>query len=122
VTSATRADRRLLALAAVFAPARATALLSRLAGAEAEPLLREGERATAAPRPERLRALAMALGNPGSSQLPAATFEAVVIAERPQVAAALRRLAAGAAPSGSAGAPRPALARLLRERLEPLDG
>jgi len=100
--------RRLCALAALFAPERAGALVGRLAGATPDGA-REAGRLVASARRERLRALAEAL----TLALPGPDAEALAASERPAVAAVLRAVAAGL-PAGVAS---PALVRLCRERL-----
>lgn len=85
-----RRDRTLLALVAVFTPSRASSLLSRLGGPEAEPLLATGTHLASLPRRERLLALAAALDE----------------------LAPTRPWAGG---GGSGNPPRPALTRLLEE-------
>jgi hypothetical protein len=104
-------DRTVAALAAVFAPAAAGALLFRLATPGAPAAREHAVRLAASSRDDRLGALAAALGEarpggPGQGERAAA-------AERPRVARALRAIAAGSAPADLA----PALARLCRGRL-----
>jgi hypothetical protein len=103
-------DGRLAALAAAFAPSRATVLLGRLAAPAPPELAPECARLAAAPRRERLLALAAALR--GGAEVPRSLAEALAKQERPRIAALLSRLAAGAPPGDVA----PALVRLCRER------
>lgn len=104
---------RLVALAALFAPERAAALLGRLAGPDGSRAAARAALLSAAPRRERLHALAAALGGRGDRRARAAAAAGV---ERPRVAAMLRRV--GEDPS--TGAERsPLLGRLCRERVEP---
>jgi len=100
------ATRRLCALAALFTPERAAALLSRLADS-APAAEREAARLVTAARRERLLALGevLALGS-GDPADPAGE-------ERPRVAEVLRAVRTGAPAGGAA----PALARLCLERL-----
>ena len=106
------ADRRLAALAATFAPDVAGRILGRLAGGE--PAAAWGQALAALPQAERLADLAGALESFAEAVDPAAA-RAVLDAERPAVARALRRLVLGRA-SWPAGLPlllaRPALERL----------
>jgi len=114
------ADRCLVALAAVVAPALAERLLGHLAG---------GAAATAAAaclsaesRAVRLAALAEALRS-GRHPHPRERLRAAVSAERPGVAAALRALApedAGEEAGPGALASAPLVTRLCLERLESL--
>jgi hypothetical protein len=101
--------RRVAALAAVLAPARAGALLARLPEAGAP---ESAAALAAAPRQDRLRALAGALAaDPGEAR---ARAEGAAAAERPRIAALLRALAAGepTAPAASS-----VLMRLCRETI-----
>jgi hypothetical protein len=96
--------RRLCALAALFAPEHAPALLSRVSGPPGE-AAREATRLVAAARRERLRALGevLALGaEPGAEP---------ALAERPRVVEVLRAVETGAPAGGAA----PALVRLCVE-------
>jgi hypothetical protein len=68
----TRGRRRLVALAAVLAPARAARLLSRLGEPEAAAAVRLAERLATAPRRVRLAALAAALPEAGPAARPGA--------------------------------------------------
>jgi hypothetical protein len=107
----TARDRRLAALAVAFAKGRAPALLSRLSGPRAVAAAESAGRLEAAPRHDRLAALAAAMSrDPGP---PLASSEAGATLERPRVAAVMRAIASGAPPPG-ASAP---LVRLCRERL-----
>lgn len=108
-------DRRLLALVAVFAPARATALLSRVETAGIGSLLERAAHAAAAPRRERLEALAASLEPAGPRLAPRESVETVATGERTRVAAQLRALAERRA-LGPAATTR-TLQRLLDERL-----
>lgn len=101
---------RLAALAALFCPDRAAALLGRLAGPEAPDAAAGAALLAAAPRRERLHALAAALGD-GAAGVRARALAAAPL-ERPRLAAALRRLAHGACDGGA-----PLLRRALRERI-----
>lgn len=105
------ADRRLGALAALFAPGRARALAARASDPGALASLEDSARLATAPRRERLAALATAVSaDPGASR---ACAEAAAALERPRVAAVLRALGSGTpAPDVS-----PPLLRLCRERV-----
>ncbi|HET8538423.1 MAG TPA: hypothetical protein VFL83_00995 [Anaeromyxobacter sp.] len=107
-------ERRIAALAAVFDPARAGALLGRLAAADASAAIAAAAELAGAPRRERLRALAGALAaDPPVARVRRA--EAVAASERPRIAALLRTLA-----SSDAGATTRAavvLERLCREAI-----
>ncbi len=108
----TAADRRLAALAALFAPGSAVALLARLGGAGRADPVGYAARLAAAPRRDRLAALSAAVAiDPDVAH---ARAEAVATAERPRVAALLRTLAAG---GGADAGVSPALIRLCRERI-----
>jgi len=98
------ANRRLCALAALFAPERAGALLGRL-GEGAPEAVREAVRLVAAARRERLQALGEVLDLGADPCRDAAE-------ERPRVAEVLRATRAGA-PVGAASA---VLVRLCREQ------
>jgi hypothetical protein len=104
-------DRRLAALAVAFAKGRAPALLSRLAGTRAVAAAESAGRLEAAPRHDRLAALAAAMS--GDPAQPPASAEAAAALERPRVASAMRAIASGVLPPDSS-AP---LVRLCRERL-----
>lgn len=106
----TVAERRLAALAACLAGARAGALLDRGASAEARS---EAARLAALPREGRLHALAAALAAGVAADLGARSAE-VARAERPGIAALVSRLALGLAPGPRVA---PALARIVQERL-----
>jgi hypothetical protein len=101
--------RRVTALAAVFAPARAGALLGRLVEADAPDACAGAAALAGAPRRDRLRALAGALAADPSDVVERA--DAAAAAERPRVAALLRSLASPGAATGAS----PALVRLCRE-------
>lgn len=105
------ADRRLVALAATFAPDVAPRILGRAAGGD---LAAWGQALALRPRSERLAALAGAL-TPGPEETSLAPGRVVLGAERPAVARALQRLVLGRAP-WPAGV-HPLLARAARERL-----
>jgi hypothetical protein len=113
-------DLRLLALVAVFAPARAGPLLSRLGVHDAEPLRTEGSRLAAATRRVRLLALAAAIPQPGPSH--SELSAAIAAAERPRPAAALRVALPADGSGPKLDALRPALRRLLGERLQAATG
>jgi hypothetical protein len=101
------ADARLAALAALFAPHHAAALLARAAGAPGG----EAARLAAAPRRDRLAALASSTAtDPATAR---ARAEAAAAVERPRIAGLLRVVAAG----GNAPAVAAALLRLCRERI-----
>jgi hypothetical protein len=104
-------ERRLAALAAAFAGARAPALLSRVSGPRAVAGVEDAGRLAAGPRHERLAALSGAMSiEPGRDE---ATAEAAAALERPRVAALLRALGSGSpVPQAS-----PPLLRLCRERI-----
>jgi hypothetical protein len=103
--------RPVAALAAVFAPERAGALLARMSEPDAADSLLGAAALSAAPRRDRLRALAGALASdPAECR---ARAEAAARAERPRVAALLRSVAAGGAGDGAS----PALVRLCREAI-----
>ena len=68
----TRGRRRLAALAATLAPARAARLLSRLGDPEGAAAVRLAERLAPAPRRVRLAALAAALAEAGPAARPRA--------------------------------------------------
>jgi hypothetical protein len=103
-------DQRVAILAALFAPQRSSALLARL-GTGSEDAIALATRLAAAPRPERLRALADALAADGPAlPLPAS---AVASAERPRVAALIQAIADGREVVRAA----PVLVHLCRERL-----
>jgi hypothetical protein len=120
VTAASPDDRRLLALIAVFAPARAEPLLSRLGVPGAGPLRSEGCRIATAPRRDRLLALAAEIPTPESSH--SELLVAFAASERPRTATALRIAFPADGRTAHLDALRPALRRLLCERLEPSSG
>lgn len=103
------ADRRLTALLAAFAPDRCARLVARLETAGAAAVTEQVDRLAAAPRHERLAALAVALS---VGRAAPAQGQAVARAERPRIAALLGSLGQG---TGSGAAP--ALVRLCRQRL-----
>ncbi len=103
------ADRRLTALLAVFSPGNGASLVTRFGTAEIAGLAEQVERLAAAPRHERLSALAMALSSGSAAP---AQVSALARAERPRVSALLASLGQGT-PVGAA----PALLRLCRHRL-----
>jgi hypothetical protein len=107
----TPGDRRLSALAALFAPARAPALLARAGGPGAARGVEHAARLASASRRERLAALATAIAVDAGAVRTRA--EAAAGLERPRVGALLRALASGA-PGTGASAP---LVRLCRERM-----
>lgn len=113
----TSADQRLIALAAVFLPRRTELLFARIASTEAASLGQAAARAAAAPRRDRLGALASLLDARGVVTLTAEDARAVQGTERSRTTAALLALTSsylsGAPPDGL----RPALRRLLLERL-----
>jgi hypothetical protein len=104
-------DRRLVALAALFAPASAQALLGRAAGGAAD-LPAQAARLAGAPRRERLRTLAAALAVDTAAARRRADVATAL--ERPRVAAVLRAVAGGAPHGVAVSAP---LVRLCRERV-----
>jgi hypothetical protein len=103
---------RLAALTALFCPDRTPALLGRLAWPEAPEVAACAARLAAAPRRERLHALAAALGDAAEGVRARALSAATL--ERPRLAEALRRLAHGGC---DAAVPPPLLLRALRERI-----
>jgi len=104
---------RLVAIAALFDPDRAAALLGRLAAPDAPEAAALAARLAAAPRRERLHAFAGALGSAHGGRRARALAAAAL--ERPRVAAVLRRLAQGGADAELASF---LLVRLCRERIE----
>lgn len=107
-----RSDRALLALVAVFVPARARSLLAGLGGSEGAELLAAGAELASLPRRDRLLALAAALGELHQS---CASFPAPrVAAERPSTRELLSK-GWSAGPDRGCNALRPALTRLLEE-------
>jgi hypothetical protein len=110
----TRTDRRLVALAAAFAPERAGRLLSRLGTLDAEEACSGAAALATAGRTERLAALATALAEPARGGAPGVPAERAAVGERPRVAAVLRGLAAGGEVAGAA----PTLVRLCRKTLD----
>lgn len=103
--------RRVAALAAVFAPSRAGALLRRVAEPDAADAIAGAAAVVRAARRERLRALAGALASDPAEDR--ARAEVAAAAERPRTAALVRALARGE-PSPAAS---PALVRLCREAI-----
>jgi type III secretion protein Q len=104
-------DRRLIALAAVFAPSRTGALLGRLVGGAGATLLDAAVRSAAGERRERLAALGAALED-GAPRDVAAEIEGVLALERgPTTAAARTALRCTGGPGTTA------FRRLLQERL-----
>lgn len=108
--TSTGPGQALAALAALFAPERAAALLAREGGPGAMRSVEQAGRLVAAPRREKLAALAAAVAK--DSRALRARAEAFAALERPRVAAIARDLAAGGARQGAA-----ALLRLCRERI-----
>jgi hypothetical protein len=104
----TPAARRLCAIAALFAPERASALLGRL-GEGAPEAAREAVRLVAAARRERLAALGEVLSL--AMEEPGAEGRGGPYPERPRVAELLAAVRAGAPAGGAA----PALVRLCLE-------
>jgi hypothetical protein len=86
----TPADRRLVALAALFAPAAAGLLLRRLAGPASEALAQAAVHLAGRPRAERLAALAEGLGHLRPPEEAAGLLAAAISAERIAVARVLR--------------------------------
>lgn len=104
--------RRVAALAAVFAPSTAGALLARMADPDAADALAGAGALASASRRDRLRALAGALA--ADPELGRARADGAVASERPRVAALLRAVAAGEpSPPGAS----PVLVRLCREAI-----
>lgn len=108
----TGSSHALVALAVLFAPDRALALLARLAGQGAVESVKEAGRLVAGSRRERLSALAAAV--PVDRRALVRRVEALAALERPRIAAIARDIAAGAPPRAA-----PALVRLCRERIGP---
>ncbi len=106
------ADRRLAALAAVYAPDAAGRILGRVAHCAA--VAAWGQALAGRPRVDRLAALADALAPLAEPSSPTAR-EAVLGGERPAVARALR--SAGPGPSAWPPQAHPLLVRAARERL-----
>lgn len=106
----TAADRRLGALLAAFAPARARELAARLGDASAPGLAAHAARLAAAARRERLAAVAAALAPERAGPRGMAT--GLLAAERPRVALLLAEAGQRVRPPRVS----PALARLLRDR------
>jgi hypothetical protein len=106
-------DRRVAALAALLAPTRALCVLARLATPGARELADHAGRLVAAPRRERLRALAASLVHDRRLH---ASVDAHAAVERKAIATALRALAAGAWDDRGVRAS-PVVLRLCRERL-----
>jgi len=86
----TPADRRLLALAALFAPAAAGLLLRRLAGPASDALAKAALHLAGRPRAERLAALAESLGHLRPPEEAAGLLAAAISAERTAVGRVLR--------------------------------
>jgi hypothetical protein len=107
----TELDLRVSTLAAVFAPERAPALLSRLSSPGAPGAALHAERLTGLPRRERLRALAAALA-PDAAAVRAAAEDAAC-RERPRVAMLLTALGGDVAVTGVPGF----MLRICRERI-----
>lgn len=105
------ADRRLLALAAVFTPRSASALLSRLEPLDAGRMSAAAAATATTSRRARLEALALQLPHVQGREVAAATEE-LAAPERPPTAAALRAAVGGTVPRGVT----PAFLRLVRER------
>jgi hypothetical protein len=105
-------DRRLAALAALFAPARAAALLGRRSSGADEVAALAG-RLAAIDRRARLEEASLALAPQEESRAPEASEE-IALRERRRVAGVLRSLATGVAVPPEVS---PALVRLCRERL-----
>lgn len=103
--------RRIAALAAVFVPARAGALLARMSEPDAADAAEGAVALSSAPRRDRLRALAAALGTDPRERL--ARAEAAAGRERARVATLLRAVAGGAPVGGVS----PVLVRLCREAI-----
>lgn len=101
-------DRRVAALAALFARDRASALAARLPAAIAAEAVHEAARLAAAPRRERLDALGAAVAPPPD----AGRNGTAARLERPAIARVLRAIADGIPETRS-----PLLVRLCRERL-----
>jgi hypothetical protein len=119
VTTLGPADERLLALLAVFAPDRASAFAALISSADTGALVEEAARAARSPRAERLSALAACAGGLTGKTARGEVLEALASAERPRTAAALRAAGTRGASERLGAA---ILDRLLRERLEPLEG
>jgi len=113
----TAADRRLAALAAIFAPERARTLLARLDVPSGPDLARAAEALARAPRRERLVALGAAIAAPARGD----AFRTLLRGERERLAAALVAAADPTVVRDGAGPPArsPLLARLCVERLVP---
>jgi hypothetical protein len=110
----TDADRSVATLAAVFAPARAPALLGRLGAPGAAGAIAHAVRLASAPRGERLRSLAAALV---AGSAAAGRARAVAALERERIAAVVR-----APPGAARDGVSPVLLRLCRERCRPDEG
>jgi hypothetical protein len=109
----TEDDRRVAALAALLAPTRALCVLGRLATPSARELADHAGRLLAAPRRERLQALAASLAHDGR---PHASAGSVAAVERKAIAAVLRALAASTWDDRGVRVS-PVVLRLCRERL-----
>jgi len=107
----TPGDRRLAALAALFAPGRAAALLARRGDPDAARGVEHAARLASASRRDRLSSLAAAIA--ADAEPAHAWAVGAASLERPRVGALLRALASGASVTG-ASAP---LVRLCRERM-----
>lgn len=86
----TPSERRLVTLAALFAPAGAGSLLQRLAGPGSEALAQAAFRLAGRPRAERLAALAESLAHLRPPAEARAVLAAALSAEQPAVARVLR--------------------------------
>jgi hypothetical protein len=106
----TELDLRVSTLAAVFAPERASALLSRLSSPGAPGAGLHAERLAGLPRRERLRALAAALATDAAAVRAAADDAACH--ERPKVAMLLKALGGDVVVTGVSGF----VLRICRER------
>lgn len=104
------ADRHLAALAALFAPDRAGALLARLATADGAGACAAAEALARAPRRDRLAALEGLVDRAVVEGRGAA-------AERPRVAEVIRAVARGAADEARDGGAAPLVLRLCLERV-----
>jgi hypothetical protein len=109
----TEDDRRVAALAALLAPTRALCVIARVATPGARELADHVGRLLAAPRRERLQALAASLAHDGRVH---ASADALAAVERRGIAAVLRGLAAGAWDDREVRVS-PVVLRLCRERL-----
>jgi hypothetical protein len=105
----TPSERRLAAVAAVFAPQAAARLLSRAPSAACA---EEATRLSTLSRADRIAALSTALADP--QPVPPARGPGAPDAERPRLAALLAEVAAGRAAGPGVA---PLLLRIVRERL-----